>query len=1261
MKRLQEIFNIHPGEERMAATVLVYAIMLFASNVLAVTTSLALFFETYDAATLPYTYVLLMVVGPLISLIYLRLNNRFSLSKALQGVHIFLLLTLILLPLILSWSPAPILRFSLPVYLEMNITLTYATFWNLLGRIYNLRQGKRLFPLLSSGENIATIGAGFLTTLFVARFDTVNLYWISALFMIGAVALLIVINRANGDKMGKVAVDDAEQARPSGIKVLIKEPYVRLLFAIVTLYTLSIVMVDVLSYSQAEIRFPTADGMATFVGLFMAIFGVLGLVVQWFVAGRALDRFGVIANIFALPVGLFAFMSIFAFIGSIDGAVLALFWLAAGANLYAYTLDAPYIAARNIILQPLPAQLRTQVQTTVMGIAYPLATGLSGLLLLLLLNLLSFDSVQVSYAILVVLALWLVALARLGRAYTRRLRDALQARSLGETNLFQLPDRTSIAILEESLRGPHPAAVLYALDTLAKIAPEVLPRHLPDLLAYPDNQVRLAALERMANMTWPEAPPGVKTVLENSSDPTLRAAALKTWYALNPHLASAKLVDYGQDPHLPVRQTALAIMYLHEDPELQQQAAQALAALVESADPVERLVGAGVLGETGSAGGGDQLLVKLLQDPHPEVLHAALTAAKEMPVPSIWAVVISYLAESSTRMLAVDTLAAGGEQVLDVLQKAALKPDQDVQILSGVAQVCGRITGPEAVTVLEALLDHIDPNVQHQALLGLSRCAYRVPVEQRKTIMERFHARAALLVDIVSAQVDIGSEQEVYLTADALEQRRLMEADNLLLLLSFLDEAKTVLSARRALQLGHLDEDKRAYAVEALDILLDRDYRMLLFPFLGQKEPQQRLSEMKKQLPRTLLGREQRLRRLLAVDAPESERWTRICAIYALGLLENDEAAEGIIDAAVRFGDDPVLVETALYALAQLDFSPTALTHYAQLKEAALTWQTDSPQRMILLQKAESLKRASIFASLPIQELEAIARLTDILTAEAGESLILEGEVGTCLYVIVGGELRVYLGKRPIATVGVGDLTGEMALLDAEPRSATVTAVSEARLLRLEQEPFYQLLSVNPRVSREILKMLSRRLRERTADLAQVSSHEAVQTVLSAMGAQSSRRSRTTVQRKLMDLDKLMILKGVQFFSGLNDDLMGQVAVLLQDVDLAGGEVLFEQGEPGYSLYIVALGQVRVHIAQRTLVYLSEGEVIGEMALLEAEPRSASVTAVVPSQLLRLDQQPFFELLEVQPELAREMIKMLSSRLRMRLQELAPQQENTDS
>ena len=230
-KRLQSAFNIFPGEGRMVAIVLAYAIMLYFSNVMARTASTALFFGQYDAETLPYTSLFLMFVGPLVSVIYLRLNNRFSLSKVLLGIHIFLLISLMVLPVVLNRTSSPVLLFALPIYFGVNNSLTISSFWNLLGRIYNLRQGKRLFSLLSSGEHLATIVAGFAAPFLVESIGTVNLYWIGAFFMILTILLLIVINRDNADKLqNEAGGEERSEKIRSGVGDLMKESYVRLIF-----------------------------------------------------------------------------------------------------------------------------------------------------------------------------------------------------------------------------------------------------------------------------------------------------------------------------------------------------------------------------------------------------------------------------------------------------------------------------------------------------------------------------------------------------------------------------------------------------------------------------------------------------------------------------------------------------------------------------------------------------------------------------------------------------------------------------------------------------------------------------------------------------------------------------------------------------------------------------------------------------------------------------------------------------------------------
>jgi CRP/FNR family cyclic AMP-dependent transcriptional regulator len=118
------------------------------------------------------------------------------------------------------------------------------------------------------------------------------------------------------------------------------------------------------------------------------------------------------------------------------------------------------------------------------------------------------------------------------------------------------------------------------------------------------------------------------------------------------------------------------------------------------------------------------------------------------------------------------------------------------------------------------------------------------------------------------------------------------------------------------------------------------------------------------------------------------------------------------------------------------------------------------------------------------------------------------------------------------------------------------------------------------------------------------------------------------------------------------DRVLADVAAICEQVQASPGETIFQKGEIGKSLYVIATGRVRVHDGDQTLEYLTEGQVFGEMALLEPEPRSASVTAMEDTYLLRLDQEPFFELLEDQCEVARGMIRVLTRRLRARMRDL---------
>jgi CRP-like cAMP-binding protein len=129
----------------------------------------------------------------------------------------------------------------------------------------------------------------------------------------------------------------------------------------------------------------------------------------------------------------------------------------------------------------------------------------------------------------------------------------------------------------------------------------------------------------------------------------------------------------------------------------------------------------------------------------------------------------------------------------------------------------------------------------------------------------------------------------------------------------------------------------------------------------------------------------------------------------------------------------------------------------------------------------EALQRVPLFADLSASDLAAITRPARSESAAAGDVLCQEGEPGYDFFVIVEGEATVDRGGRVLRRLGPGDYFGELALLDRGPRSATVTAATDMRLLRLTELDFSAVLDEVPALTHKLLAAVSRRLREAEA------------------------------------------------------------------------------------------------------------------------------------------------------------------------------------
>lgn len=143
------------------------------------------------------------------------------------------------------------------------------------------------------------------------------------------------------------------------------------------------------------------------------------------------------------------------------------------------------------------------------------------------------------------------------------------------------------------------------------------------------------------------------------------------------------------------------------------------------------------------------------------------------------------------------------------------------------------------------------------------------------------------------------------------------------------------------------------------------------------------------------------------------------------------------------------------------------------IKPIAITF-----MKMDRQQKLNSLTQVSFYELLREDDLSFLLSSCECVSLKAGELLFADQSLKEGMYIVLNGSLKIYKKHRHIAFMSVGDYFGEMSLLDCQPRSANVRAVTEVVLLEIDRAVFNKLIESNPKIILDICKTLSQRQRE---------------------------------------------------------------------------------------------------------------------------------------------------------------------------------------
>lgn len=1067
LSRLAALLGIEPGEGLLVGGLSALYCALILGVVFVQTIAFALFIGEFGVASLPYSYLTIAALASLVAFGSLRLAQRISFRASLLINLAFLTVGCLLLWLALNSPAARWALFLLPAWFQTQANLSNLTLWSLANRVLDVRQARRLFGLVGAGSWIANIVGGFVVAPLVAWFGSSQMFLVAALCCAGALWLLwsIVRVRLPADVPARMA---AGRARPAAARRALRlaEPlrgYIRLILVYVFLWWLAFFFLDNVFYAQAAAQYPDPDQLAGATGLLLSAIGVVALITSLFLTSLLLQRYGLRATLLAMPAVCGAALGALALLGSLGQTGAPLFWLAAIAKLFnlAWGLSLS-LSALVLCYQPVPAEQRAQTQTLAEGIVQPFAIGFAGLSLLGLTKLLGLSSIGLAWVFVVIVLLLLAVIVLIGREYPQVLSSALARRQWGGTAAGPI-DQTSLGLLRAALGSPHPAAVIAALDMIARSEPPAAAEALLALLAHPAPEVRRVAFQRAEQLRPPGAAVAVRRALASERDPAVQSAALLALAALAPD-QSAPLVARLADPEPLVRRSALAGLLRSASGGAQQQAEAALARLAASAEPAMRSEAAHTLAESG-APRFSGLALALLGDAQLAVRRAALKAAAGLRDPSLAPALVAACAAPGTSHRAVWALAAIGAPALPAIGQAMARPDCSDEQLAALASACARIGSPEATRLLAERLDREGMQARSAILKALSALGYRAQPEVARAQIQAIAARAAWLS---ATLVELGDAEALQPLRAALEGALRGLRDQLCLWLSFAYDAPAILRARAAL--ADASGLRYTYAIEILDTQLPTDLKRPALAVLEQLPPAERLARLAGFYPQAAATRAIRVHEL--IGAPEAAwlpAWVRACALFAAGGLPLPECRPAAHAAAAD--PSPLVAETARWALARLDPSTT---------------ESERPM-LSTIEKVLFLKTVSIFGRTPEDVLVDVAALLEEVDAPADEVIFRKGDPGDSLYIIVGGKVRVDDGEQLLNYLGERDLFGEMALLDVEPRSASVTTVEPTQLLRLDQAPFYELLDDRPEIGAGLIRVLSQHLRARVRDVASLS------------------------------------------------------------------------------------------------------------------------------------------------------------------------------
>jgi len=1037
------LIQIKPHEKKPALLLLLMFFAVVSASITGAAVRDAVFLIQFDKSYLPLMFVAVAITVAFIIPLYKKWTNEKDIVSVITLSGLLFSLSLFFLHQTLEGYFIPILY----VWIEIITILSILQFWMLAGEIFNPRQAKRLFTLIGAGGSFAGIGSGYGIKPFIGIFGSENLLFLTIIFL-GCMVILAQSLRPFRQNQSQPVHSENSQSSKTTF-----DPYLKSIAIMIGLSAFISKIIDYQFKMMAAESFPVQHDLVNFFGTYYMSTGAATLVMQFFITGFILARFSILAGLLVLPISLAIGSSGFLALGTLSAVFFAKF----SDQVFKFST---HNTVQEILWLPVSKQKKKATKPMLDGTIRSGLEGLAGILIfgLVSLNLVPTDKIHwLSLSVIIGTIFWVWNSLQLKKGYVSSLMHAIDYRQLDLVDIeFDIQNPHIVQTIDQALLDENEHKQLFALELLKAVPLHPWKKSLNHLFESGSGPIQLEVLK----LTWDHPSILSNEVLtsHSSQDPDIISNVI----LCASHRGIESLISecHKNLTHDSVDiATASAIAILKNDHH-NQEASSILYHAIEQSNEKDLLTRLSYLNHCPDFLDDDHIQHLLFHESF-QVRQATLFMIKLRKTPPNLDWIIHQLESPAIFSTAMDVLLSSPSNiVLSQLIEKLSNNNITIRHRCGIIKGLSFIHSKRSITEMLRQMNHTDLLVLNACANSLIRLSKNVdfPEEHFAQIDDRMGQIAKLGFQLYAVKKSLIDDNKAQLVLDQIDHD-LGNVIPILLKLGTLKDPNIPIETYIRYVKSH-DKELMPIVLELVDSTFSSENRKLTMPLI---DPDMDQTQIGPTLFDDLMNRED----FIFTWTSTHQSWKKALSIQYLISHENVKYLKQVDWSIVKDGH----FDTQYFNGTECDYISRNFTDVPKIHPE------ETPMYSIL-EKTLILKSVDLFQSIPGDVLKQIAQIAEEMRIEKNQLIFSEGDHGDSMFVIISGKVDIRQKETSITTLGPDSCIGEMALLDLEPRSADATTLEESILLKIHQEGFYQLMASNPEIMKQIVKMLTQRVRD---------------------------------------------------------------------------------------------------------------------------------------------------------------------------------------